>query len=70
MLMILQAVLQQYVNYELLDVQARFREDWGTRDQTANICWIIKKAGEFQRNIYFYFTAYVKAFDCVDHNKL
>ena len=68
--MILQAVLQQYVNYELLDVQARFREDWGTRDQTANICWIIKKAGEFQRNIYLYFTAYVKTFDCVDHNKL
>ena len=70
MLMILQAVLQQYVNYELLDVQARFREDWGTRDQIANICWINKKAGEFQRNIYFYFIEYVKTFDCVDHNEL
>ena len=65
---ILQASLQQYVNHELPDVQAGFRK--GTRDQTANICWIIKKARGFQRNIYFCFIDYAKAFDCVDHNKL
>ena len=70
MLKILQARLQQYVNRELPDVQAGFRKGRGTRDQTANICWIIKKAREFQKNIYFCFTDYAKAFDCVDHNKL
>ena len=70
MLKILQARLQQYANHELLDVQAGFRRARGTRDQTANICWIIKKAKEFQKNIYFCFTDYVKAFNCVDHNKL
>ena len=70
MLKVLQARLQQYVNYELPDVQAGFREGRGTRDQTANICWIIKKAREFQKNIYFCFIDYAKAFDCVDHNKL
>ena len=70
MLNILQARLQQYVNQELPDVQAGFRKGRGTRDQIANICWIIKKAREFQKNIYFYFTDYAKAFDCVDHNKL
>ena len=67
---ILQEGLQQYVNWELPDVQAGFRERRGTRDQIANISWIIKKAREFQKNIYFYFIDYAKAFDCVDHNKL
>ena len=58
------------MNHELPDVQAGFRKVRGTRDQIANICWIIKKARQFQRNIYFHFIDYVKAFDCVDHNKL
>ena len=66
----LQARLQQYVNHELTDVQASFRKGRGTRDQIANICWIITKAREFQKNIYFCFIDYAKAFDCVDHNKL
>ena len=70
MLKILQARLQEYVNRELPDVQAGFRKGRGTRDQIANICWIIKKAREFQKNIYFCFIDYAKAFDCVDHNKL
>ena len=70
MLKILQARLQQYVNHELPDVQAGFRKDRGTRDQMANIRWIIKKAREYQKNIYFSFIDYAKAFDCVDHNKL
>ena len=70
MLKILQTRLQQYVNRELPDVQAGFRKDRGTRDQTANIHWIIKKAKVFQKNIYFCFIDYDKAFDCVDHNKL
>ena len=70
MLKILQARLQQYVNHELPDVQAGFRKDRGTRDQIANIHWIIKKAREFQKNMYFCFIDYAKAFDCVDHNKL
>ena len=70
MLKILQARLQQYVNCELPDVQAGFRKGRGTRDQIANIHWIIGKAREFQRNIYFCFIDYAKAFDCVDHNKL
>ena len=70
MLKILQARLQQYMNRELPDVQAGFRKGRGTRDQIANICWIIKKAREFQKNIYFRFIEYAKAFDCVDHNKL
>ena len=70
MLKILQARLQQYVNYEIPDVQAGFRKGRGARDQIANICWIIKKAREFQKNIYFCFIDYTKAFDCVDHNKL
>ena len=70
MLKILQARLQQYVTHELLDVQAGFRKGRGTRDQIANILWIIKKAREFQKNIYFCFIDHVKAFDCVDHNKL
>ena len=70
MLKILQAKLQQYVNSELPDVQAGFRKGTGTREQIANICWIIKKAREFQKNIYFCFIDYAKAFDCVDHNKL
>ena len=70
MLKILQARLQQYVNCELPDVQADFRKGRGTRDQVANICWIIKIAREFQKNIYFCFIDYAKAFDCVDHNKL
>ena len=69
MLKILQARLQQYVNRELPDVQAGFRKGRGTRDQIANIRWIIEKAREFQKNIYFYFIDYAKAFDCVDHNK-
>ena len=67
---ILQARLQQYVNRELPDVQAGFRKGRGTRDQSANICWIMEKAREFQKNIYFCFIDYAKAFDCVDHNKL
>ena len=70
MLKILQARLQQHVNCELSDVQAEFRKVRGTRDQIANIRWIIKKPREFQKNIYFCFTEYAKAFDCVDHNKL
>ena len=70
MLKILQVRLQQYVNQELPDVQAGFRKGRGTRDQIANICWIIEKAREFQKNIYFCFIDYAKAFDCVDHNKL
>ena len=70
MLKILQARLQQYVNRKLPDVQAGFRKGRGTRDQIANICWIMEKAREFQKNIYFCFIDYVKAFDCVDHNKL
>ena len=69
MLKILQARLQQYVNCELLDVQAGFRKSRGTGDQISNICWIIKKAREFQKNIYFCFIDYAKAFDCVDHTK-
>ena len=70
MLKILQARLQQYVNREIPDVQAGFREGRGTRDQIANIHWIIKKAREFQKNIYFCFLDYAKALDCVDHKKL
>ena len=70
MLKILQARLQQYVNGELLDVQADFRKGRGPRDQTSNICWIIKKAREWQKNIYFCFIDYAKDFDCVDHHKL
>ena len=70
MLKILQARLQQYVNCELADVQAGFRKHRGSRDQIANTQWIIKKAREFQKNIYFCFIDYAKAFDCVDHNKL
>ena len=70
MLKILQARLQQYVNQELRDVQAGFRKGRGTRDQIANILWIIEKAREFQKNIYFCFIDYTKAFDCVAHNKL
>ena len=70
MLKILQAMFQQYMNHELPDVQAGFRKGRGTRDQVANICGIIKKAREFQKNIYFCFIDYAKAFDCGDHNKL
>ena len=70
MLKILQARLQQYVNRELPDVQAGFRKGRGNRDQIGNIHWIIKKAREFQKNIYFCFIDYAKAFDCVDYNKL
>ena len=70
MLKILQARLQQYVNHELPNVQAGFRKDRETRDQTANIRWIMEKAREFHKNIYFCFIDYAKAFDCVDHNKL
>ena len=70
MLKILQARLQQYMNHELPDVQDGFRKGRGTRDQIANICWIMKKAREFQKNICFCFINYAKAFDCVDHNKL
>ena len=70
MLKILQARLQQYVNRELPDVQAGFRKCRGTSDQIANICWIMEKAREFQKNIYFCFTDYVKDFDYVDHNKV
>ena len=69
-LKILQARLQQYMNHELPDDQAGFRKGRGTRDQIANIRWIIRKAREFQKNIYFSFIDYTKAFDCVDHNKL
>ena len=67
---ILQARLQQYMNCELLDVQARFRKGRGTRNQIADICCIIQKAREFQKNSYFWFIDYTKAFDCVDYNKL
>ena len=67
MLKILQARLQQYVNHEHPDVQGGFGKDRGTRDQFANICWIIEKTREFQKNIYFCFIDYAKAFDCVDH---
>ena len=70
MLKILQVRLQQYVNHELPDVQAGFRKDRGSRDQIDNICWILKKARAFQKNIYVCFIDYAKAFDCVDHNKL
>ena len=70
MLKIIQASLQQYVNHDLPDVQAGFRKGRGTRDQIANIHWIIKKAREFQKNIHFCFIDYAKAFDCVDHNNL
>ena len=70
MLKILQARLQQYMNYEFPDVQAGFRKGRQTRDQIANICWIIKKARAYQKNIYFCFIDYAKAIDCVDHNKL
>ena len=70
MLKILQTRLQQYVNRELPDVQAGFRKGRGIRDQIANICWIIEKTREFQKNIYFCFIDYTKAFDCVDHHKL
>jgi len=70
MLKILQARLQQYVNRELTDVQTGFRKGRGARNQIANICWIIKKAREFQKNIYFCFIDYIKAFDCVDHNRV
>ena len=70
MLKVLQARLQQYVNHEISDVQAGFRKRRGTRDQIANIRWIIENAGEFQKSIYFCFMDCAKAFDCVDHNKL
>ena len=70
MLKVLQARLQQYVNHELPDVQAGFRKGRGTRNQIANICWIMEKAREFQKNIYFCFIDCAKAFDCVDHNQL
>ena len=70
MLKILQAWLQQFVNREFPDVQSGFRKGRGTRDQIANIRWIMEKAREFQKNIYFCFIDYAKAFDCVDHNKL
>ena len=70
MLKTLQAMLQQEVNLELPDVQAGFRKGRGTRDQIANIRWIMEKAKEFQKNMYFCFTDYAKAFDCMDHNKL
>ena len=70
MLKILQARLQQYVNSELPDVQSGFGKGRGIRDQIANLCWIMEKAKEFQKNIYFCLIDYAKAFDCVDHNKL
>ena len=70
MLKVLQARLQQCMNQELSDVQAGFRKSRETRDQTASICWIIEKAGEFQKTIHLCFIGYTKAFDCVDHNKL
>jgi len=69
-LKILQARLQQYMNHEIPDVQAGFRKGRGTKDQIANIRWIIKKAKEFQKNIYFCFIEYTKDFDCVNHNKM
>ena len=68
MLKILQDRPQQYMNHELTDIQAGFRKGRGTRDQIANICWIVEKAREFQKNIYFCFIDYAKAFDCVNHN--
>ena len=70
MLKILQARVQQYVNCELSDVQAGFRKGRGTRDQIANICWVIEKTRQFHKNIYFCFIDYAKDFDCVNHNKL
>ena len=70
MFKILQARLQQYMSQEHPDVQARFRKGRGIREQIANICWITEKARKFQKNIYFYFIDYAKAFDCMDHNKL
>ena len=70
MLKILQARLQQYMNWELSDVQAGFRKGRGTKEQIANICWITKKTKEFYKNIYFCFIDYAKAFDCVNHYKL
>ena len=70
MLKIVQAQLQQYMNHKFPEVQTGYRKGRGTRDQTANVHWIIEKAREFQKNIYFYFSDYAKAFDCVDHNKL
>ena len=70
MLKITQAKFQQYVNREFSDVQTHFRKERGTRDQIVNICWIMEKAREFQKNIDFCFIDYAKAFDCVDHNKL
>ena len=70
MLKVLQVMLHKYMNHELLDVQAGYRKGRGTRDQIANICWTMKKATELQKNIYFCFIDYVKAFDCVYHNKL
>ena len=70
MLKILQASLQQYMNHEIPDVQAGFRKGRRTRDQIANICWIMEKAKDFQKSIYFWFIDYAKAFDCVDHNQL
>ena len=70
MLKIFKAMLQLYVNHELPDVQAGFRKGRGTRDQIVNVCWVIGKARELHRNIYFDFIDYAKAFDCVDHNKL
>ena len=70
MLKILQARLQQYVNRKVPDVQAGFRKGRGMSDQIANLCWIMEKATEFQKNIYFFSIDYAKAFDCVDHNKL
>ena len=70
MLKIFKAKLQQYMNHELPDVQAGFRKGRGTRDEIANICWIIEKAREYQKNMYFCFIDYAKAFDYVDHNKL
>ena len=69
MLKIFQARLQQYVNHELPDIKVGFKVGRGTRDQSANICWIIEKAREFQKNIYFCFIGYAKSFDCLDHNK-
>ena len=69
MLKIFQARLQQYVSQEHPDARVRFRKGRGTRDQIANICWITEKARKFQKNIYFYFIDYAKAFDCMDHNK-
>ena len=70
MLKILQVRLEQYMNHEILEVQAGFKKGRGIRDQIANICWVIEKARELQKNTYFSFTDYAKAFDCVDHNKL